>query len=97
VPTEPAPKVNVPKTDVPFLDAEAIADPDEVRVANDFDPETVGVYPEAPPALEPHAGPCADCARYARIGYVAGVVVGVSAGALVAYVILRNRLAPVAE
>ena len=114
MPTEPAPKVSVPKTDVPFLDTEAIADPEAGNGTSNHSADPginapssplesgrSGAPASGPPGLDAveaiAGGACADCAKYARIGYVAGVVVGVSAGALVAYVILRNRLAPVAE
>ncbi len=39
-------------------------------------------------------GPCADCAKAARILYFVGMGIGATAGVLAAYMILRNRLAP---
>jgi hypothetical protein len=91
--SEPAPNIKAPTTDVPFLDTEAIAEPGAVGMV----PEENSGPPLAEMAHETPAapGPCADCAKYARLGYVAGVVIGVSAGAVVAYVILRNRMNPV--
>lgn len=74
----------------PFLDPEPIASTPPV---DEDDGPTFG--PEAISTPSPVvSGPCADCARYARIGYVIGAVVGVAAGGVVAYVILKNRLAP---
>jgi hypothetical protein len=87
---EDAPKVSVPKTDVPFLDPKAIAEP-----AGEVTPETAFTSSDPAFAPENRPAPCADCAKYARLGYAAGAVVGITAGALVAYVILKNRLAPV--
>ena len=79
----------------PFLDPEPISDPaDDVFPLVDEDESPNGTMPAVLP--EPKMGPCDDCARYAQIGYVVGVVIGVAAGSAVAYVILRNRLAPVA-
>jgi hypothetical protein len=86
---EPVPNVGVPQTDVPFLDVEAIAEPVEVTAETAFTSSDPAFTPESR-AKEP----CADCAKYARIGYVSGVAIGVAAGGLVAYVILKNRLAP---
>lgn len=88
--TEPAPNIKAPKTDVPFLDPEPVSEN-----GADVPPEVA--FTSKDPAFAPEnrqAEPCADCAKFARIGYVAGAVVGIAAGAAVAYVIMRNRLAP---
>jgi hypothetical protein len=76
-------------TEPPFLDPGPISDPGPV----DDDPvERNGTHPSPPPTVS--AGPCADCTRYAQMGYVIGAVVGITAGATAAYFILRDRLAP---
>jgi hypothetical protein len=71
----------------PFLDPGPISDP-----VDDVAPMIEPAAPAPPPPVS--AGPCDDCARYAQVGYVIGAAVGIAAGSLVAYVILRNRLAP---
>src|ERR1700722_20354615 len=94
--TEPAPKLNVPKTGGPFVDAEATADPEaDAGMESEESSERPPVAEMGHETIPAASGPCADCARYARIGYVAGCAVGIAAGGLVAYVILRNRLNPI--
>jgi hypothetical protein len=76
-------------TDPKFLDPDAISDPQ----LSDDESEN-GTMPRALP--EPKAEqPCDDCTRYAQVGYVIGAAVGIVAGGVVAYVILRSKLAPV--
>ena len=90
---EEAPKVAVPKTSVPFLDADAISGGENGAGAAGM---VGGEIPSQSPMVGEHetpAAPCADCAKFARFGYIAGAVFGVAAGSLVAYVILKNRLA----
>lgn len=86
------PDPRVPQTDPPFLD------PDPISEKIDADLERAAVYNRAddlaPDVPRETSGPCADCTRYAQVGYVIGAAVGITAGAVVAYVILRNRLAP---
>lgn len=95
--TEPAPKIKAPTTDVPFLD------PGPVSESGVNGSTPAGEATEAHEALSAQetadpagvrAEPCADCARYAQIGYIAGALVGIAAGGIVAYVILKNRLVP---
>lgn len=97
---EPAPKIKAPTTDVPFLDPEPVSEVQSPSEGNGTGNHPVGAESagsaafDSPTSAQPSEGPCADCAKYAQIGYVAGAIVGIAAGGIVAYVILRNRLAP---
>jgi hypothetical protein len=74
----------------PFLDPGPISDPGPAD--DDLVEQNGTQHPSLPPPVS--SGPCADCTRYAQVGYVIGAVVGITAGATVAYFILRDRLAP---
>jgi NMD protein affecting ribosome stability and mRNA decay len=100
VPTEsPGANIKASATDVPFLDAEAISSPGGEEAAGVVD-MVPGESPRTETAETSHetsTTPCPDCQRYAQIGYIAGAVLGIVAGGVVAYVILRSRLAPIAD
>ena len=76
-------------TDPKFLDPDPIAEPRNGDELFPVDEPMTGLT-----ATSAHNGPCADCTRYAQVGYVISAAVGITAGVVVAYVILRNRLAP---
>lgn len=86
------------------MDADAIAEPSENGAAAKVDPDGAGMVTGESPrqrnksdaheTLAP-SGPCPDCQRYAQMGYLIGVAVGLAAGGVVAYIVLRNRLSPI--
>jgi hypothetical protein len=78
-------------SDPPFLDPEPLSfDPEPVGMVDGESPSHPSVVHETPTG----SGPCPDCKRYAQAGYIFGALVGVAAGTLVAWIILKNRLAP---
>jgi hypothetical protein len=93
--------LSVPTEPKKFLDPEPISDnvPVDVSKLSDDTAQQIGddlrAMQDEGLNLVSNPAPCADCTRYAQAGYVIGACVGIAAGGLVAYVILRNRLAPI--